>query len=140
MVLYSRDIMRKNFPIVGGDISAADAARIMVSESSGFLIVNGTEGHYGIVTEWDILSKITARNLDPASVAVKDVMTRDFISVSPDTPTVKLVEIMKEKKIRRLPVVERGKVIGVITSRNILAIFSEYVDNVAEVASKYGNY
>ncbi len=138
MVLYASDIMRKDFVVIPSEINVLNASKLMKTENSGFLIVADSEKPTGILTEWDIVTKVTAFEKDPKQVIVKDIMTRDFVSIGVDTPTIQLVEIMKEHKIRRLPVVQNGKIIGVITSRDILSIFGEYVESATEVASKYG--
>lgn len=138
MVLNAGDVMRKDVRTVSGEVSVLDASRIMESSGTGFLIVEIDGAPAGIVTEWDILVKATAKQLDPSRIPVKEIMTRNFIYVTPGTPTNKLVSVMKENRIRRLPVMDGGRVVGVITSRDIIRIFEDYMDNVAEVSSRYG--
>ncbi|MHB8396691.1 MAG: CBS domain-containing protein [Thermoplasmataceae archaeon] len=140
MVLYAGDIMRKDFSFISSDLTVLDASKIMVAGNSGFLIISDSNEPKGILTEWDIVSKVTAKELDPTKVLAKDIMTTNFVSVPINTPTIDLVETMKKNKIRRLPVMDKGKMVGVITSRDILGIFSDYVDNVTEIASKFGTY
>lgn len=138
MVLNAGDVMRRDVNTVSGDVSVLDASRIMESNGTGFLIVESEGKPAGIITEWDVLVKVTARQADPSKVPVKEIMTRNFIYVTPNTPTNKLVSVMKENRIRRLPVMDGGRVLGVITSRDIIRIFEDYMDNVAEVSSRYG--
>ncbi len=140
MVLYAGDIMRKDFSFISSDLNVLEASKIMVAGNGGFLIVSDSSEPRGILTEWDIVSKVTAKELDPTKVLAKDIMTTNFVSVPINTPTIDLVETMKKNKIRRLPVMDKGKMVGVITSRDILGIFSDYVDNVTEIASKFGTY
>ena len=140
MVLYAGDIMRKDFSFISSDLTVLDASKIMVAGNSGFLIISDSNEPKGILTEWDIVSKVTAKELDPTKVLAKDIMTTNFVSVPINTPTIDLVETMKKNKIRRLPVMDKGKMVGVITSRDILGIYSDYVDNVTEIASKFGTY
>lgn len=138
MVLNAGDIMRKELSTVSGDISVLDASRIMMNNGAGFLIITDNGVPDGIITEWDVLVKVTAKQLDPSKTPIREVMTKNFIYVGPDSPTNRVVSIMKENKIRRLPVIENGKVVGVITSRDIIRIFEDYMDNIAEVSSRYG--
>ncbi len=138
MVLNAGDIMRKDLSTVSGDISVLDASRIMMNNGAGFLIITDNGVPDGIITEWDVLVKVTAKLLDPSKTPIREVMTKNFIYVGPDSPTNRVVSIMKENKIRRLPVIENGKVVGVITSRDIIRIFEDYMDNIAEVSSRYG--
>ncbi len=139
MVLYAADIMRESFKTVSEDATVFEAANIMLNIGTGFLIVTRDDEPSGIVTEWDMTSKVIAKGVDPNKLKVSEIMSRGFFSVQKDTPTDKLVSIMQENRIRRLPVVENGKVIGVITSRDIIRIFREYVDNISEIVFKYGN-
>ena len=60
--------------------------------------------------------------------------------MDPRTPTEKVAEIMNDRNIRRLPVVENGKIVGVVTSKDILRIFKDYMDNITEVVSKFGKF
>ena len=139
MVLYASDIMRESFKTIPEDSTIFEAANMMQNIGTGFLIVTRESAPTGIVTEWDMVSKVMARGADPAKTRVSEVMSHGFVSVQKDTPTDKLVSIMQENRIRRLPVMENGKVVGVITSRDIIRIFKEYVENITEVVFKYGN-
>ena len=106
----------------------------------GFLIVKLDNGRSGIITEWDIMSKVVALDLDPNKVLLSDIMSVNVINVDPRTPTEKVAEIMNDRNIRRLPVVENGKIVGVVTSKDILRIFKDYMDNITEVVSKFGKF
>jgi CBS domain-containing protein len=139
MVLYASDIMRKEFRTISPNLTVLDAARIMTGDSSGFLIIEKDSKPVGIVTEWDIVSKVTAAQIEPKNIMVSDIMSTNFISVPKDTPTDKVVGIMQANKIRRLPVIDNNKIVGVITSRDIIRIFRDYMENIAEVVSRFGN-
>lgn len=139
MVLYASDIMRESFKGIPEDSTIFEAANMMQSIGTGFLIVTRDNVPTGIVTEWDMVSKVMAKGADPVKTKVSEIMSHGFVSVQKDTPTDKLVSIMQENRIRRLPVMENGKVVGVITSRDIIRIFREYVENITEVVFKYGN-
>jgi CBS domain-containing protein len=65
-------------------------------------------------------------------------MTRNFIHIPPDTPTIKITETMREHGIRRLIVMNGRELLGVITSRDILRIFKDYVENVSEIVYRFG--
>ena len=65
-------------------------------------------------------------------------MTTPLTSVTSDTPMEKVANLMAKKGIRRLLVIDKGKISGIITSRDILKFFSEYVSNMVEIASKFG--
>lgn len=138
MVLTAADIMRKPPKTVSPEISVKESAMIMRETGEGFLIIRDESGVVGIVTEWDLVAKVLASGLDPEQIKVEKIMTRNFIHIPPDTPTVKIAETMREHGIRRLIVMREREILGVITSRDILRIFKDYVENVSEIVYRFG--
>jgi len=138
MVLYAKDIMKPYTNMFDCNLNAREAAKIMSNDHTGFIIVEREGKPYGIVTEWDYVNKIVAKDLDPKDVKLCDIMNAPLISVSPSTPTDQVTELMNREGIRRLPVVENEKLIGVITSRDILRIFRDYMDNLSDVIARFG--
>jgi len=132
MVLVARDILEKDFLSLRGDTTVFQAAQQMKASSHGFVIVANSEGQpKGIVTEWDILSKVVAEGKDPKNVKLEELMTKDLITIKPDMGIDELSLFMSVKGIRRVLVVHDGKVLGIITSRNVLASLKDYVDRVS---------
>src|SRR5271167_429820 len=122
MVLVARDILDKDFLSLRGDTTVLQAAQQMKASSHGSVIVANSEGQpKGIVTEWDILSKVVADGKDPKNVKLEEVMTKDLITIKPDMGIDELSLFMSNKGIRRVLVVHDGKVLGIISSRNVLA-------------------
>lgn len=138
MVLTAADIMRKVRNQVSEDISVANGSKIMSSSGEGFLIVADGRIPRGIVTEWDIVTKVIANGMDPVDTKIGEIMTKEFVYVTPETPTEKITELMRDKNIRRLIVMKGTELLGVITSRDILRIFRDYMDNISEVVNKFG--
>lgn len=138
MVLLAADIMRKVQNKVSEDISTTNGSKIMGTSGEGFLIVTRGKIPVGIVTEWDIITKVIAAGLDPSETKIGNIMTREFVKVNPRTPTEQITEIMRDKNIRRLIIMEGDELLGVITSRDILRIFKDYMDNLGEVVNKFG--
>jgi len=104
----------------------------MKSSRHGFVIVANSEGRpQGIVTEWDILSKVVAEGKDPKNVKLEEFMTKDLITIKPDMGIDELSLFMSVKGIRRVLVVHDGKILGIITSRDVLASLKDYVDRVS---------
>ncbi len=140
MVLIAEDIMKKLPAPMPSTISVADAAKIMANDQIGYALIADSELILGIVTEWDILYKVVAPGKNPKSVSMGEIMNREVFSAPPETPTMKITKIMNEKGIRRLLVGSNGKYLGIITSKDIIRIFDDYMDNVEEVAEKFGKY
>jgi CBS domain-containing protein len=141
MVLYAKDIMKNYTKTFPADTNALDGAKIMQQDHVGFLIVHDSGGKpVGIVTEWDYISKVVAAEKDPRKVTLSQIMKEGIISVEAETPTEKVTVIMGKNLIRRIPVFENGKLIGVITSRDIIRIFKDYMDSISDIIARFGNF
>ncbi len=138
MVLYAEDIMRKNKEILDGNTSALQASIIMSEKHNGYVIVGKDNVPEGIVTEWDFINKVVSKKIDPEKIKLKDIMTSPLTYVKPDTPMDKVADLMANNGIRRLLVVNNDKLVGIITSRDILKYFRDYVMDVVDIASKFG--
>jgi CBS domain-containing protein len=132
MVLYARDIVEKDFITLEGDTSIIDAAKTMNERKHGFVIVSSpTQYHAGIVTEWDILSKVVAGGKDPEHTTLWEIMTPGLVTVKAEDGIGTVAQVMSEKGIRRVLVMDGDKVLGVITAKTLLARLKEYVDKVS---------
>ena len=111
-----RDIMTRNIISIEQNKNALEAARLMTERNVSSLIVHGDdETAIGILTERDFLSKVCSKDLQASKVKIADIMSRIQMSAQPDTPIEVAVQRMINNKIRRLPVMESGKVVGIIT-------------------------
>ena len=98
-----------------------EAAQQMNAQRIGSLIVTEGERVIGIFTERDILTKVVAAQRDPVRTTVAELMTTAVISCNLDTPIAECKQMMSKRRIRHLPVVEGGKLVGVVTSGDISA-------------------
>jgi CBS domain-containing protein len=100
-----------------------EAARKMWEEQTGSLLVMEGDDLLGIITERDILKAVaTGAPLD--DVTVSDAMTKEVVTVHPGTSLREAAGIMTEKWIRHLPVVERGKVVGILSQRDLSGVLA----------------
>ena len=136
MVLYARDIVEKDFLSISGTTSVLEGAKAMKSSRHGFAIIGSPADPKGVVTEWDIISKVVSEGRDPRSVTMEEVMTKDLLSIDGSTPLSVVSQIMTEKGVRRLLVKEGNQVIGFITSKTMLARMNEYVDKISAQISR----
>jgi CBS domain-containing protein len=111
------------------------AARMWEQQTGSLLVMDGDE-LLGIATERDIL-KAMARGLDPEQTTVNSIMTRNVLTISPDTPLHEAARHMAARWIRHLPVVDGGKVVGMLSQRDLLAVFAALVrdDDAMPLAS-----
>ena len=110
-----RDIMTKQIVMIDHDKSALEAAMIMAEKgiSSVFVVRNGDP--VGIVSERDFIKKICAKELPIAQVKIGDIMSKILTTADPEMPIEVAVQRMVNHKIRRLPIMEDGKLVGIIT-------------------------
>ncbi len=108
--------------IIGEEATVMEAAKIMSDRRIGSLVVGRREKVVGIFTERDVLNRVVARHLDPLATIVKDVMTTPVACCQPTTKLAECRSVMTEKRIRHLPVVKENRLLGMISSGDILAL------------------
>ena len=119
-----RDLMSYPIVIVRPDSTVFDVIKNMVGGEKGSMLVAG-EGLLkeaeGIVTVTGIFRRVFAKGLDPANVMVSEIMTpAPLITISPNASTKDAARLMKANHVRKLPVVEEGALVGIITSEDLL--------------------
>lgn len=106
--------------LVSQDETVKNAAKMMSEKKLGAVIVSSGNDALGIVTEWDILSRVVAQGKDPNKTVVREVMSSPVISVSPSLTTGEAIKLMAKNRIRRL-VVKDGKILlGVVTLSQVV--------------------
>ncbi len=114
-----RDIMEKNVITIGLDKTVLDAAGLMKENEISFLVVLKNEEPIGVVTESDFVRKLVANDKVASKVPLSEIMSYKFRSVGPSTEIEDAVQKMLNNKIRRLLVVDDGKLVGVITQTDL---------------------
>ncbi|HYB78662.1 MAG TPA: CBS domain-containing protein [Thermoplasmata archaeon] len=139
MVLLAKDIMDTSMLSMDDETDALTCARAMVAQRKGYsMVTHGSpKSVTGIVTEWDFLEKVLAAGKDPTQVRLKELASVNLQSCLPDTPTDEVVSTMARLGVRRLVVRAGDQVLGVITTRNILATFRKYVDKLSSEIAGY---
>jgi CBS domain-containing protein len=105
------------------DDTLVEAARKMWHQQTGSMLVVDGEDLVGIVTERDIL-KAVATGTSLADARISEVMTKDLITVGPGTSLREAAKIMADKWIRHLPVLDAGKLVGVISQRDLAGVLA----------------
>jgi len=107
-------IMTKNVLSTETSTNLVDAARLMTERGIGCVIITENGKPVGVLTEKDIMKKIV-RGKNVFQENVQTLMSQPLVSVPPDMPVVEALDLMKKKNIRRLPVVNEGRLEGLIT-------------------------
>jgi len=110
-----RDIMIKKVITIELDKTAQDAAKLMAEHSIGSLVIVSDGEPAGIVTERDLVRKVCAKDIASSKVPLSNVMSSPVIWAEPDVPIETAVQRMFNNKIRRLLVLEDGKLVGIVT-------------------------
>lgn len=106
--------------VAAPDTSVSEAARLMKEGKVGAVLVVEGGLLIGIFTERDALFRVMAGGLDPDSTLLRDVMTRDPTTVTPDESFGYALLLMHENGFRHAPVVEQGRPVGVVSARHAL--------------------
>lgn len=110
------DIMSEHITSIRQDEPVAAAARLLMRRNLGALPVCGADGQLrGMVTDRDIVLRCVAAGDDPRSTRISEIMSRGVAFVSPQDSIEKAADIMSSEQVRRLPVVENGKPVGMLS-------------------------
>jgi CBS domain-containing protein len=114
-----REIMSSNPKTVQRDTPVVEAARLMGSEDVGALPVVDGERLVGMVTDRDIALRVVAEGSDPRSTTVGEIQSGDPVSVEPDQELDRALQEMAQNQVRRLPVVEGDRLVGVVAQADV---------------------
>ena len=125
-----RDVMKRNVITIDPDASILDSMKKMVNERITSLIVEKPtdKSVYGIITRKDIVNKVIAYNKDLKTTKVSEVMSEPLMTISPDMSIETVARLMAKTDIRRFPVMEDGKLIGLISNSDILKAINKKLD------------
>ena len=114
-----RDIMEKNVIAIEHDKTVLDASIILREKEISFLVIMQDEKPSGVVSERDIVRKITAEDKVASQVRLEEIMSKNFKWVEPDTVIEDAVQKMLNNNIRRLIILHDGDLAGVVTQTNL---------------------
>ena len=114
-----RDAMSEDPRSIGASTSVVEAARLMREQDIGSLPITDDEKLVGMITDRDITTRVVAEAADPTSTSVEDVYSRDLVSVEPDEDLDEALQLMARHQVRRLPVVENGRLVGIVAQADI---------------------
>jgi CBS domain-containing protein len=99
--------------------SVVEAARLMASENVGSLPVVDGDQLVGIVTDRDLVLQVLAKDLDPSKVTISEVASENPVVAKPDEPLDAALQRMAQEQIRRLPVVDDGRLVGILAQADV---------------------
>jgi CBS domain-containing protein len=114
-----RDVMTPGVRTVSPAQSLADAAEVMKGEDVGSVPVVEEGRLAGIVTDRDIVTRAVAERRDPQTVKVDEIASRDLVTVEPEQDLDEALALMARHQVRRLPVVEEGRLVGMLAQADV---------------------
>jgi CBS domain-containing protein len=119
------------------DCSVRDACRLMRDRRIGAVLVSEGEALHGIFTERDVMNLVVAEGKDPASTKVAEVMTRKVLAVRSDRPLEEIEAIMRQERVRHVPVVDGKALIGMISIGDVNAFNAAEDHQTVEYLTQY---
>lgn len=120
---FVKEIMKRDVITIDESTSIQDAAQMMTNSNVGCIIVTSKDNPVGIITERDFVTKIAAEGL-PLFTEVSQVMSLPLTTISPDDTVWEAAEIMRGKGIHKLPVQDVNKIVGIVTTTDLVKICS----------------
>jgi CBS domain-containing protein len=132
------EICNREVVVVQRDDTALEAARLMRQHHVGDVLVvedrNGVRVPVGIVTDRDLIMEIMAPELDEMVITVGDIIAKELVTVKESTGIFEAIQYMRQKAVRRLPIVnESGGLIGILTLDDLLELLSEELLEIAKL-------
>ena len=131
-----RDAMTGDPLSIGASASVVEAARLMREQHIGSLPVTDDERLVGMITDRDITTRVVVESAVPETTSVGDVYSRDLISVEPNNDLEEALQLMARHQVRRLPVVENGRLVGMVAQADIALKENERTSELVGAISK----
>ncbi|MDH3203327.1 MAG: CBS domain-containing protein [Nitrosopumilus sp.] len=126
--LPAKELMNPNVVSVGPDATLKEVSELMARQKIGSVVVTDNDNAIGIVTERDFATKIMIKSYLP-NTKVSDIMSSPVIHVSPNQSVAEIIEIMANNEIRKVPVIDNGKVVGIVSGTEFLRLFIQASDD-----------
>jgi transcriptional regulator with GAF, ATPase, and Fis domain len=120
------NVMSKDVITICSDETVASAAKIMSENSVSCIVVADNETVVGILTETDFLKRVAEREKDFDGIKVREIMSAPVESISPNLSVPDAVRIMDDKHIKRLPILEKKRLVGIVTQTDLVRVVTFY--------------
>jgi CBS domain-containing protein len=128
-----KDVMTSPVVTVDEEAPSNKIARLMDENDLGCVIItNKAKKPVGIITERDLVKRVLSKNVVPGTIKAKDIMTSPLVTIEPEATISEAARRMSRLDIRRLGVVYKGNLVGLISSRDILGVMPELIEIIQE--------
>jgi len=137
MSLKVENVMVVDVVTVEAEATVKEAVELMNKHEIGCLVVvDEEEKPVGIITERDLLKRVLAKRKDPVRAKVKDIMSKPLVTGTPHMDIEATVRLMFKHKIKKLPVVENGRLVGLVTLTDLVRFQPQIIRILKKLASK----
>jgi len=128
-----KDVMSSPVVTTSENVPSNTIAKLMSENKLGCVIVSNKDGKpLGMITERDLVVRVLAKNLQPANVKAKEIMTTPLATIEPEATINDAARRMSRLDVRRLGVIYKGDLVGLISSKDILGIMPELIEIILE--------
>jgi CBS domain-containing protein len=128
-----KDVMSSPVLTTGEEAHSNKVARLMDENKVGAVVVTNKEGKpLGIITEKDLVIRVLSKNLKPDAVKAKDIMTAPLVTIEPEATISEAARKMSSIDVRRLGVLYKGNLVGLVSSKDILSVMPELIEIIQE--------
>ncbi|MDI9619617.1 MAG: CBS domain-containing protein [Candidatus Nezhaarchaeota archaeon] len=132
LTLKVKDVMEGGVVVVDGELTVREGLKKMIESGVWSVVVSDKGLPVGVVTERDILQRVIAKHYDPDKVTLKEIMTSPLLTIDPEAPLGAAWKLLVEKNVRRVYVVEGGKILGRVTQTGL---FQKLLDALLALSS-----
>jgi len=130
--MLAKNVMKTEVVTVSPSVPITEAALSMREEDIGVLVVVDDGGRpVGIITDRDIVVSVVANSKNPVEILVEEVMTKKLIVVQEDTSIFEILKILAKNNIRRVPVMKKGKLVGIVSVDDLIVVITTELSNLA---------
>lgn len=126
------DTMRRSVVTIKPEDTAETALKAMVDLDIGCVIVSEKDQPLGIITDSNLLARVFYKNKKPSEVKAKDIMSHPLKSIGPEADLEEAAELMRDLKLKRLPVVENGRLVGILTETEVINVSPALYEIIGE--------
>lgn len=132
--------MTKDVVTINKEKTIVEAAQIIGDKGVGSLVITDNGNIVGVLTERDMITKCIAKGCDPSKTKVSEIMSSPVVAIDPEADIIDAAKLMVSKMIRRLPVLDGGKLVGIITTYDLVKNVSKgkrKEDSLIYLAAEY---
>jgi CBS domain-containing protein len=128
------DAMTSHVVTADPKTTVADAAVLMTRYKIGCIIVKSNTEPEGLITESDVIAKVVSKDIKASEITIDEIMTKNLIVIDPGSELNQAARLMAKNDIRRLPVVNKGVLVGILTSTDVVMVSPELTEILVESA------